>query len=57
VQTASTWADGQWRVVWLAKRPSKSDSSVPFALQAWNGAAGETGHWQSVSGWMNIRLP
>jgi DMSO reductase family type II enzyme heme b subunit len=56
VRTIATYADGQWRLLLLAKRPPKSVTTIPIALQAWDGAAGETGHWHSLSGWVNLSL-
>ena len=41
VQTSATYADGQWRVVLLGKRPPKTTASTAIALQAWDGSSGE----------------
>jgi DMSO reductase family type II enzyme heme b subunit len=56
VRVASAYADGQWRVVLIGKRPPKTVTTLPVALQAWDGGAGEAGNWQSLSAWMNINL-
>jgi DMSO reductase family type II enzyme heme b subunit len=56
VQTAATYTDGQWRVVLLTKRPPSSVAALPIALHAWDGGAGESGHWHSFSGWVNVKL-
>lgn len=56
VQAAATWADGQWRVLLLAKRPPKSQASLPFAVHAWEGSHGEAGSWQSLSSWVTLNL-
>jgi DMSO reductase family type II enzyme heme b subunit len=56
VQTAASFVDGQWRVVLLGKRPAKTAAIIPLAVQSWNGAMGESGHWLGLSGWMSIQL-
>ncbi len=56
VQTAAAYADGQWRVVFLTKRPPKPQKTQPFAVHAWNGSVGESDHWHSLSGWMNFQM-
>jgi DMSO reductase family type II enzyme heme b subunit len=56
VQTAATYVDGQWRVVLLGKRPPKGGASTAIALQAWDGAIGESGRWHSLSGWISVNL-
>ena len=56
VQTAASFADGQWRVVLVGKRPPKTATRLPMAVQTWNGAAGESGHWLGFSGWLNVQL-
>lgn len=56
VQTAAAYADGQWRVVLIGKRPAKSVASVPMAVQVWDGAFGEAGHWLSFSAWLDVKL-
>ena len=56
VRTAAAYADGQWRVVFIGKRPPKTVTTLPVAVQAWDGSAGEAGNWQSFSPWMNINL-
>ncbi len=56
VETAAAYADGQWRVVLIAKRPPKSVAAMPIALEAWDGAAGESDNWQSLSAWVNVNL-
>jgi DMSO reductase family type II enzyme heme b subunit len=56
VQTAGIYADGQWRVVLLTKRPPSSLAALPIALHAWDGGAGESGHWHGFSGWVNVKL-
>lgn len=56
VRTAAAYADGQWRVLLIGKRPPKTVTTLPIALQAWDGATGETGNWQSFSAWMNVNL-
>jgi DMSO reductase family type II enzyme heme b subunit len=54
IRTAATYADGQWRVVMLAKRPA--GAIVPFAVQAWEGGAGETATWCGTSAWVKLSL-
>jgi DMSO reductase family type II enzyme heme b subunit len=56
VQTAATYADGQWRVLLIGKRPAQSLASLPMAVQAWDGAFGEAGRWQSFSAWLDVKL-
>jgi DMSO reductase family type II enzyme heme b subunit len=55
VETNATYVDGQWRVLFRGKRPFKS-TALPLALHAWDGGAGESGKWQSFSGWATIDL-
>jgi DMSO reductase family type II enzyme heme b subunit len=56
VQTAASYADGQWRVLMITKRPAKSVDSFPMAIQAWDGSFGETGRSQSYSAWVDVKL-
>jgi DMSO reductase family type II enzyme heme b subunit len=56
VRSAATFADGRWRVVLVGDLPAKAGASIPIALQAWDGAAGETGTRQSFSGWLTLNL-
>ena len=56
VQTAAAYADGQWRVVLLSKRPPKTAASTKIALQGRNGGAGESGNRTSFSGWLTVNL-
>ncbi len=56
VQTAAAYADGQWRVLLLAKRPPKSQTTLALAVHAWEGSHGEAGAWQSLSSWLNVNL-
>jgi len=55
IATSAMYADGQWRVLFRGKRPPKA-TAFPIALQAWDGAAGESGRWQSFSGWLMVTL-
>jgi DMSO reductase family type II enzyme heme b subunit len=55
IRTAASYVDGQWRVLMLAKRPA-AKSSIPVAIQAWDGGAGETGTWMSTSAWVKLTL-
>ena len=57
VRTTAAFADGQWRVVFVADRPKSARGSFPIAVQAWDGSSGETGTWQAFSGWVEINLP
>jgi DMSO reductase family type II enzyme heme b subunit len=56
VQTAAVYADGQWRVLMITKRPPASIASFPMAVQAWDGSSGESGHSQSFSAWIDVKL-
>lgn len=56
VRTAASYADGQWRVVLIGKRPPKTIATLPIALQAWDGSSGEAGNFQSFSAWMSLSL-
>lgn len=56
VRTAASYADGQWRVLMLAKRPPDTVAVTPIAVHAWDGAAGETGIWMSSSPWVTLKL-
>lgn len=55
IRTAAAYAEGQWRVVMIAKRPSEL-TSMPVAFQAWDGGAGESGTWLSTSAWVKLSL-
>jgi len=64
VRAKATYADGRWKLVMVGDRPTGkandrtgAGSLQALALQAWDGAAGEKGHWQSLSGWIPIALP
>jgi hypothetical protein len=65
VQVASSFADGEWRV--LFRRPLVTPDStadlqlplaqaVPIAFQAWDGDFGEAGNQGSISTWYFIQL-
>jgi DMSO reductase family type II enzyme heme b subunit len=55
VTTTAAFADGQWRVVLTGELPAApKGASIPIAIQAWDGAAGETGVRQSFSGWLGL---
>lgn len=56
VETTATYADGQWHVLMIGKRPPKAVATVPIALQAWNGAVAESGRWLGFSAWTNVNL-
>ena len=56
VRTAAAYADGQWRVLMIGKRPPEKLTTLPIALQAWDGSSGEAGNWVSLSSWMNVDL-
>ncbi|MCC6764162.1 MAG: c-type cytochrome [Deltaproteobacteria bacterium] len=55
VRTAAAHANGQWRVVMVAKRPG-AVTSLPVSIQAWDGGAGESGTWFGYSAWMTLNL-
>ncbi len=57
VKTLAKYGDGQWRVVLIGNLPEKKPASLPIAVQAWDGAAGEAGNWFSASPWLSITLP
>ena len=55
VTGAASFADGQWRVVLTGELPTApKGTAIPIAVQAWDGAAGETGVRQSFSGWLGL---
>jgi DMSO reductase family type II enzyme heme b subunit len=56
VQTRAAYADGQWRVVLIGKRPPKTVAETDIALQGWDGSTGETGRWHGLSGWLDLKL-
>ena len=65
VTVASSWADGEWRVLFrrsLATADSAGDlqlpraTAVPVAFQAWDGDNGEAGKQAGVSTWYFLAL-
>lgn len=65
VSGRGAWAEGRWRVVMtrplVAKAPTtdvtfEPGRLIPFAVQAWDGANGETGLMMSLSSWHFIAL-
>jgi hypothetical protein len=65
VQVQSSFADGEWRVLFrrpLATPDSAADlqiplaQAVPIAFQAWDGDHGEAGNQGSISTWYFIQL-
>ena len=56
VQTATAYADGQWRVLMLGKRPAKNQTTMALAVHAWEGSHGEAGPWHSLSSWLTVDL-
>lgn len=64
VGVASTWKDGKWTVIfrhplrsahWGEAQPTPG-GSLPVALAAWNGSAGDRNGQKSVSIWQTLRL-
>ena len=64
VQSAARYEDGQWRLV-LRRGLKATDAArlqfpvkglIPFAIQAWDGGAGEEGLLSSFSTWYHVQL-
>lgn len=59
------WEDGSWKLVFLRSQKTGEPArdvqfapagTIPLALNAWDGANGETGLKMSLSSWVEIRL-
>jgi cytochrome c oxidase cbb3-type subunit 2 len=61
VAGSGVWQDGEWVVVMQqvldSDSPLRRNTTLPFAIAAWDGSAGDRDGQKSVSQWLELKIP